>query len=74
MPVPWDTDRFSFDVFKSAINALLSKRQPSRPESAETKAKFRADWEEEDPEIIGRLIARLVAVHAKERKLKEQKG
>jgi hypothetical protein len=82
MPAPWYGDRFSFDVFKSAINVLLSKRQPSRPASPETKANFQATWEEEDPEVIGRQIARLAVVaHAKERfgkafldKLKEQKG
>jgi hypothetical protein len=74
MPVPWDTDRFSFEVFKSAINALLSKRQPSRPESPESKAKFQADWAEENAETIGRLIAYLAVARAKERKLKERKG
>jgi hypothetical protein len=78
---PWYTDRFSFDVFKSAINALLSNRQPNAEVRPETKAKFQAAWGEENPETIGRLIARLAIVsYAKERwgeafldKLKELK-
>jgi hypothetical protein len=62
----WLTDRFAFDVFKTAVNTLLSSRQPSGEVRPETKAKFQATWEEENPETIGRMIARLaIYAHAK---------
>jgi hypothetical protein len=68
----WHTDRFAFDVFKTAVNTLLSSRQPSGEVRPETKAKFQATWEEENPETIGRMIARLaIYAHAKERWGKE---
>jgi hypothetical protein len=79
---PWYTDRFAFDVFKAAINTLLSSHQPSGEASPETKEKFRATWGEENPETIGRMIARVAMVaYARERvgqavldKLKGLKG
>ena len=65
---PWHTDRFAFDVFKTAVNTLLSSRQPSGEVRAETKAKFQARWGEENPETIGRMIAQLAMVaYARER-------
>lgn len=79
---PWYADRFAFDVFKAAINTLLSSYQPSGEAKPETKAKFQATWGDENPETIGRMIAR-VAMHAQARerygqsildKLKERKG
>jgi hypothetical protein len=79
---PWYTDRFAFDVFKAAINTLLSSRQPSGEARPETKDKFQATWGEENPETIGRMIARVAMVaYARERvgqavldKLKGLKG
>jgi hypothetical protein len=65
---PWYADRFAFDVFKAAINTLLSSHQPSGEARPETKDKFQATWGEENPETIGRMIARLAMVaYAKER-------
>src|SRR5262249_17521239 len=65
---PWHTDRFAFDVFKTAVNTLLSSRQPSGEVRPETKAEFEAAWGEENPETIGRMIARLaIYTHARER-------
>jgi len=65
---PWYADRFAFDVFETAVNTLLSSRQPSGEVRPETKAKFQATWGEENPETIGRMIARLAMVaHARER-------
>jgi len=65
---PWHTDRFAFDVFKTAINTLLSSHQPSGEVRPETKAKFQATWREENPETIGRMIAHLAVVaYARER-------
>jgi hypothetical protein len=57
---PWHTDRFAFDVFKTAVNTLLSSRAPSGEARPETKAQFQATWGDEGPETIGRMIARLV--------------
>jgi hypothetical protein len=82
LPEPWYVDRFAFDVFKAAINTLLSSRQPSGEARPETKAKFQATWGDENPETIGRMIARLAMVaFARERvgqavldKLKGLKG
>jgi hypothetical protein len=79
---PWYADRFAFDVFRAAINTLLSSHQPSGEARPETKAKFQATWGEESPETIGRMIARLAMVaYARERvgrafvdKLKGLKG
>jgi hypothetical protein len=62
LDAPWHADRFAFDVFKAAINALLSSHQPTGEENPETRAKFQATWGEENPETIGRLIARLAMV------------
>jgi hypothetical protein len=65
---PWYTDRFAFDVFKAAINTLLSSHQPGGEAKTETKDKFQSTWKEENPEIIGRMIAHLAMVaYAKER-------
>jgi hypothetical protein len=66
---PWHTDRFAFDVFKTAVNTLLSSRQPSGEVRPETKAEFEAAWGEENPETIGRMIARFaIYTHARERR------
>jgi hypothetical protein len=70
---PWYTDRFVFDVFKAAINTLLSRHQPSGEARPETKDQFQAEWEEDNPETIGRMIARL-AVIAHNRELIPQFG
>jgi NTP pyrophosphatase (non-canonical NTP hydrolase) len=79
---PWYADRFAFDVFKAAINTLLSSYQPSGEAKPETRAKFQATWGDENPETLGRMIAR-VAMHAHARdrygqaildKMKERKG
>jgi hypothetical protein len=79
---PWYADRFAFDVFKAAINTLLSRYQPSGEAKQETRAKFQGTWGDENPETIGRMIARVAMhAHARERygqeivdKLKERKG
>src|SRR5262245_6347885 len=39
---PWHTDRFAFDVFKTAINTLLSYQEPSGAVRPEIQAKFKA--------------------------------
>jgi hypothetical protein len=78
----WYADRFAFDVFTAAINTLLSSHQPSGDAKPETKAKFQAVWKDENPETIGRMIARAAMyAYSRERygqavleKLKERKG
>ena len=77
---PWHADRFAFDVFKAAVNTLLSARQPSGEAKPETRAEFQARWEDENPETIGRMVARFaIYAYARKRKavldkLKEFKG
>lgn len=58
----WHTNRFNFDVFKVAIDTLLSLYQPSGEAQPETKAKLQKSFGHEDPEVIGRIMAHL-AVH-----------
>ena len=58
----WHTNRFNFDVFKVAIDTLLSLYQPSGEAQPETKAKLQKRFGHEDPEVIGRIMAHL-AVH-----------
>jgi hypothetical protein len=78
----WYADQFAFDVFKAAINSLLSSHQPSGEVKPETKAKLQATYGGETSEDIGRIIAQVtIRVFARERlgqafldKLKEQKG
>src|SRR5262249_39739592 len=66
---PWHTDRFAFDVFKTAVNTLLSSRKPSGEVRPETKAEFEAAWGEENPETIGRMIAHFaIYTRARERR------
>lgn len=56
---PWHTNRFVFDVFKAAINELLSMCRPSNKAEPETIARFQTDFGDEKPETIGRLLAQL---------------
>jgi hypothetical protein len=63
---PWHTwhgNRFSFDVFKAAINALLSNYQPSAEAQPGTMTKLQAMYgPDEKPETIGRIMARMAIV------------
>ena len=40
----WYEDRFAFSVFRSAINTLLSRREPSGEVNPETIDKLRATY------------------------------
>ena len=56
---PWHANRFAFDVFKAAINELISSHEPSS-EAPETVAKLQAVYgPDEKPETIGRILARV---------------
>lgn len=55
---PWHTNRFTFDVIKAAVNALVSSHQPSSDAKPETIAHLEAVYGDKNPEIIGRIIAR----------------
>jgi hypothetical protein len=60
---PWHTDRFTFEVFKAAINELLSHYQPSSEADAGTVSKLQTMYgPEEKPETIGRILARIAIV------------
>ena len=53
----WHTDRDAFDVFKAAVNALLSTHQPRSEPNPETKAHLRAVYGEKTSEDIGLILA-----------------
>ena len=59
---PWNANRFAFDALKAAINNLLSRHQPSSEGKPETRAHLQALYGEEEPETIGRIMARLAIV------------
>jgi hypothetical protein len=55
----WYANRFAFDVFKAAINELISSHQP-RSDAPGTVAKLQAVYgPDEKPETIGRILARV---------------
>ncbi len=65
---PLWADRFAFDVFKAAINALLSSHQPSSEPKPETRARLQAVYGHEDPGTIGLIIARAaILAYSRER-------
>jgi hypothetical protein len=69
---PWYSDQFVFDVFKSAIDALLLEhlleQGPPTDASPEIVARLKAKYRLEKPEDIGLLIARVItSVYARER-------
>jgi hypothetical protein len=53
----WHTDRDTFDVFKAAVNVLLSNHQPRSEPIPETKAHMRAVYGEKTSEDIGLILA-----------------
>jgi hypothetical protein len=65
---PWYANRFTFDVFKAAIEALLLDLQPRAEARPETKAHLQAVYRAEKPEDIGLLMARAAIIaYARER-------
>jgi hypothetical protein len=84
LDAPLWANRYAFEAFKAAINALVEGHQPpmdADPEASEAKAKLKAIYGDERPEVIGRILARRVMyAHDRERygvailaKLKESK-
>jgi hypothetical protein len=56
---PWHANRFAYDVFKAAINELLSNYQPSEAQPG-TVSKLKTVYgTEEKPDTIGRILARI---------------
>jgi hypothetical protein len=53
----WHADRHAFDVFKSAVNALLSNHQPRGEPKPETKAHFQTVYGAKTAEEIGLILA-----------------
>jgi hypothetical protein len=65
---PLWADRLAYDAFKAAVNALLSSHEPSSEAPAQTKAKFQAIYGDENPETVGRIMARRAEIaYARER-------
>jgi hypothetical protein len=58
---PLWANRYAFEAFKAAINALLEGHQTpidANPEASEAKDKLKAIYGDERPEVIGRILAR----------------
>jgi hypothetical protein len=55
---PLWTNRFAYDVFKAAANALISSHEPTSEPQAGAGARLQAIYGDEKPETIGRIIAR----------------
>ena len=53
----WHADPDAFNVFKAALNALLSNHRPRSDPKPETKAHFRAVYGDKTPEDIGLILA-----------------
>lgn len=51
-------DPLTYDAFKAAVDALLSTHKPSGQARPETRANFQARYGDEDPERVGRIMAR----------------
>lgn len=66
---PWYANRYTFDVFKAAIDALLLSHLPSGEAKQETKANLQAVYGDEKPENIGRIIARVISIAYDNREL-----
>ena len=69
---PWYSDQFVFDVFKSAIDALLLEhlleQWPRTESNPEIEARLKTKYKLEKPEEIGLLAARVImSVYARER-------
>jgi hypothetical protein len=55
---PLWTDPLTYAAFKRAIDDLVSTHKPTGEASPETRAKFQATYGDEDPERVGRIMAR----------------
>src|SRR5437763_677804 len=55
---PLWAEPLTYDAFKAAVNALLSSHKPSAEVQPEARAKFQAKYGDEDPERVGRIMAR----------------
>ena len=64
----WHDDRFAFDVFKAAINDLLSEYQPKSDVQPGSKAKFEAMYgKDAKAETVGRILARAALMAARDK-------
>jgi hypothetical protein len=62
---PWYANHFNFEVFKAAINELLSQCQSTEQAGSEAISKLQASCPDEKPETIGRIFARIALHHFK---------
>jgi hypothetical protein len=58
---PWYGSKFAFDAFKAAIAVVLSYFESDvlKTEKPEASAKLRAIYGDENPESVGRILARI---------------
>ena len=54
---PWHANRFAFEVFKAAINALISSHEPSSDAPAIVAGLQKVYGPDAKPETIGRILA-----------------
>jgi hypothetical protein len=62
---PWYANRFASEVFRAAINELLSQCQSTERAGPEAIGKLQASCPDEKPETIGRILARVALHHFK---------
>ena len=55
---PLWADPLAYDAFKAAVGALLLSHKPSGEAGPEARANFLAKYGDEDPERVGRIMAR----------------
>jgi len=59
---PWHANHFAFEVFKAAINELLSKREPKGQAEPDAIAELQTTYGDDKPDVIGQIIARVLAM------------
>jgi hypothetical protein len=55
---PLWVDPLTYEAFKVAVEDLLTSHKPSGEAQPETRAKFEATYGDEDPQRVGRMMAR----------------
>jgi hypothetical protein len=55
---PLWADPLAYEAFRAAVDALLSIHKPRSEAQPEERAKFQAEYGDEDPQRVGRIMAR----------------
>ena len=68
----WHTDRFAYDVFKAAINELLSNYQPSSETQPRTVSKLQTMYGPDvNPVTIGNILAHVAIKELEKERAKQ---